>query len=90
MEYVIIRNNKALVKTVFEYFEGSELKNPNRKQREMLTWICDGVEFVQSSAFESVSIKNFIQTKMNAGDYLYSISSNDSLKLEGIHNGKTK
>lgn len=90
MEYVIIRNNKAPVKSVFEAIEAPGLKNPNEKQKFMLSMICDGVEFLEYNIFDAPSIKTILKTKMKENDYLYSILSNGTLHLEGIHTGKIK
>lgn len=90
MEYVIIRNNRAPVKSIFECLEVSELKNPNEKQKFMLSTICDGVEFLEYSVFDAPSIKTILKTKTKEGDYLYSVLSNGTLYLEGVHVGKVK
>lgn len=84
MEYVLVRNNKAPVKLVFEYIEATELRNPNGLQKLMLQEICDGVEFYKTDRMAEV------KEKMNPGDYLYSITSNDTLKIECINNSKNK
>lgn len=84
MEYVLVRNNKAPVKLVFEYLEATELRNPNSLQKLMLQELCDGVEFYNTDRMTEV------KEKMNPGDYLYSVKTNDTLFLECIHNGKNK
>ncbi len=68
MEFLIVRNNKAPVKSVFEYLAISEIRNPNTKQQLMLNTLCDKVEFHQTDGMWGTELKE----TLNTNDYMYS------------------
>lgn len=77
-EFIIVRNNKAPVKAVFEMLYAEELRNPSPLQKIMLDSICDGVEFIkvenQSKAVEL----------MKNNDYLYTYDKDGVLHLKVV------
>ena len=78
MEYLIVRNNRAPYKQVFEYMGAWELRQPTYKQKQMLAEICDSVEFIH---LDSMSIKEaHARAKMNSGDWLFEVSG-EKIKL---------
>jgi hypothetical protein len=78
MNYLIVKNNKAPYKGVFEYLEEFELRNPTSKQKQLLTTLCDGIEFYKVERLSEV------KDKMTKGDYLYYIDYKGKLELESI------
>lgn len=67
-EYILIKNAyKAPVKRVFDYLNYNSLKNPNPKQKLMLSEICDGVDIFEEKNNEAA------KNKMQPGDYLYEV-----------------
>ena len=81
-KYLLIRNNKAKVKVVFDYLSVNELTNPNDKQKAMLSGICDGVEVIEEDREQRA------KEKMKPGDWLYRIIGEEK-ELVRIVNHKT-